>query len=196
MKTSRLIFLAFLSVSLVFLPGCDDDPEEELSIYIGDYVITKATLATTLSLEVNELETPLEVPAGTDITTMIQTALFGAIQCEPANSLIELREDFSLYISCPTSMEEIDGGTWEEESSTVIILNLNTTAVPSSPTGIVLTVTNVTLVDDLLTGTTTVPISEQMLAGVVAGMGLGLTLDMEATGPAVLVTLTIELTKQ
>ena len=196
MKNSRLIFLAFLSVSLVFLPGCKDDPEEELSPYIGDYIITKATLSENLVLETLPIG-PTTVPVGTDITTMIQTALLGAVDCVPESSLIELREDFSLYISCATSMEEIDGGTWEEQSSTVIILNLNNTAVPSSPTGIVLTVSNVSLVDNLLTGTTTVPISKEMLAGIVLLMSQGaLTLDMELTPVAVPITFTIVLAKQ
>jgi len=196
MKNSRFIFLAFLSLSLVFLPGCDDDPEEELSPYIGDYIITNATLSANLVLQTLPIG-PTTVPAGTDITTMIQTALLGAVDCVPESSLIELREDFSLYISCATSMEEIDGGTWEEQSSTVIILNLNNTAVPSSPTGIVLTVSNVSLVDNLLTGTTTVPISKEMLAGIVLLMSQGaLTLDMEATPPALPITFTIDLEKQ
>ena len=196
MKNSRLIFLAFLSLSLVFLPGCDDDPEEEASLYIGEYVITKASLAEPLILQTNEIG-PLEVPAGTIITPMIQTALLGALNCVPESSVIELREDFSLYLSCATSMEELDGGTWEEQSSTVIVLNLNSTAIPSSPTGFVLTVTDVSLVGVALTGTTTVPIAREMLVGVVALMSGGnASLDVEATDPVVLITFTIELTKQ
>jgi hypothetical protein len=196
MKTSKLFFLAFLSVSLVFLPGCDDDPEEEISPYIGDYIITKATLSEALVLQTLPVG-PTTVPAGTDITTMIQTALLGAIQCEPANSLIELREDFSLYLSCTSSSEELDAGTWEEQSETVIVLSMNSTAIPGSPTGIVLTISDVSLVSNVLTGTTTVPISEEMLAGVVAALSGGqLTLDMEATPPAVPITFTIELAKQ
>ena len=87
MKNTRLLFLAFLSVSLVFLPGCKDDPEEEVSPYIGEYIITKATLSEAIVLQT--LPTgPTTVPAGMDITTMIKTALLGAIECEPANSLI------------------------------------------------------------------------------------------------------------
>ncbi len=196
MKTSRLLLLAFLSVSLVFLSSCNDDPEEELSPYIGDYIITKATLSEDLVLQTNEIG-PLTVIAGTDITPMITTALLGAIDCEPANSLIELREDFSLYLSCTSSMEELDGGTWEEQSATVIVLSMNSTAIPSSPTGIVLTVTNVSLIGNALTGTTIVPISEEMLVGIVALMSQGIaTLDQEATPPVVPITFTIELTKQ
>ncbi|MCK5694808.1 MAG: hypothetical protein KAI08_18205 [Bacteroidales bacterium] len=196
MKTSRLIMLAFLSVSLVFLSSCEDDPEVEVSPYIGDYIITKATLSEDLVLQTNEIG-PLTVMAGTDITTMITTALLGAIDCEPANSLIELREDFSLYLSCTSSMEELDAGTWEEQSATVIVLSMNSTAIPSSPSGIVLTITNVSLIGTALTGTTTVPISEEMLVGIVALMSQGnATLDQEATPSVVPITFTIELTKQ
>lgn len=196
MKTTRFILLTFLSLALVFLSACDDDPEEEVSPYIGDYVITKASLVEPLILQTNEIG-ELVVPAGMIITPMIQDALLGSIDCEPANSLIELREDFSLFLSCASSMEEIDGGTWEEQSSTVIVLNMNSTAIPSSPTGFVLTVTDVTLTGDLLTGTTVVPISEEMLIGVVTLMSQGqATLDQEATPPAVPITLAIELTKQ
>jgi hypothetical protein len=196
MKTSRLIMLVFLSVSLVFLSSCNDDPEEEVSPYIGDYMISKATLSVDLVLQTLPIS-PTTVPAGMDITPMITTALLGAIDCEPANSLIELREDFSLYLSCTSSVEELDAGTWEEQSTTVIVLSMNSTAIPSSPTGIVLTVTNVSLIGNALTGTTTVPISEQMLVGVVALMSQGnATLDLEATPPVVPITFTIELTKQ
>jgi len=196
MKKSRFYLLAVLSVALVFLSSCKEDPEEELSPYIGDYVILKATLSEALTLTTVEIG-EMTVYAGVDITTMIQTALLGSIECEPANSLIELREDFSLYISCSSSMDEIDGGTWQEVSLTQIILSLNNTAVPSSPTGVELTVSDVTLVGGLLNGETTVPISREMLAGVVAAMSQGnATLDLEATPPAVPMTFTIELQQQ
>lgn len=196
MKTSKLFLLAFLSVSLVILNSCKDDPEDEISPYIGEYAITKASLAEALTLQTNEIG-PMSVPAGTIITPMIQNALLGAIECEPENSLIELREDFSLFLSCSGSMVELDGGTWDEQSATVIVLNLNSTAIPSSPTGIVLTVTNVSLSGNLLTGTTGVPISREVLAGVVTLMSQGnATLDMEATPLVLPIVLTIELTKQ
>jgi len=196
MKKTRLIFLAFLSISLVFLSGCKDDPEEELSPYIGEYIITEATLSEALILQTNEIG-PMTIDAGTDITPMIVGALLGAIECEAANSLIELREDFTLYLSCTSSAEELDAGTWEEQSATVIILSMNNAAIPSSPFGIVLTITDVSLVSNVLTGTTTVPISKEMLAGVVQLMSGGqATLDMEATPPAVPITFTIELAKQ
>jgi len=197
MKTSKFILLTFLSISLVFLSSCKDDPEEEASSYIGNYTIVNATISEPLTLTTNEIG-DLTVPVGVDITAMIQAALLGAVQCDPPTaSLIELREDFSLFLSCTTSMVEIDGGTWEEQSETVIVLNLNSTAVPTSPTGVVLTVTDVSLVGVLLSGTTSVPVSKEMLAGIVTAMTQGnATLDMEATPDAVPLTFTIELQMQ
>ena len=196
MKTSRFIMLTFLSVSLVFLSSCKDDPVEIVSPYIGEYTILKATLTENLTLMTNEIGA-MTLVAGLDITPMIQTALLGAIECEPESSLIELREDFSLYLGCVGTMDELDGGTWEEQSETVVILNLNSTAIPASSTGIVLTVTDVTLVGNILSGETTVPISRDMLVGVLAGMSGGqLTLNMEATPVAVPITFEIELEKQ
>lgn len=196
MKTSKFILLTFFTLSLVILSACDEEPEVEVSPFIGDYIITKATLSENLVLQTVEIG-PMTMVADLDITEMIQTALLGAIDCEPENSLIELREDFSLYLSCTSSMDDLDAGTWEEQSETVVVLNMNSTAIPASTTGIVLTVSDVTLVDDLLTGETTVPISEEMLAGIVGGMSGGqLHLDEEATPPAVPITFTIELTKQ
>lgn len=196
MKTTKFILLALLSTSLVFLSSCKDDPEDEGTSYVGNYSLLKTTISEPLTLTTNEIG-DLVIPAGVDITLMMQEALLGAIDCEPENSLIELRDDFSLYISCSTSMEEINGGTWEEQSETVILLNLNSTAVPSSPNGVLLTVTDVTLVGNLLTGETSIPVAKEMLAGIVAAMTQGqATLDMEATPDAVPMTFTIELEKQ
>ena len=196
MKTPKLIFLALLSVSLISLSSCEDDPEEESSKFIGEYVITEAALSEPLTLNTNEIG-PFSVPVSTDITQMIQQALLGAIECTPDNSLIELREDNSLYLSCNGTETEIDAGTWEEVSETVIKLNMNSTAIPSSPTGIVLTVSDVTLVDNVLSGETSVPLPRDMLAGVVAAMSQGLaTLDMENTPVVVPVSFIIKLSKQ
>ena len=196
MKNSKLIMLTFLSVFLVFLSSCKEDPEEEVSPYIGDYTIVKATLTENLTLMTNEIGA-MTLVKGLEITEMIQTALLGAVDCEPENSLIELREDFSLYISCSGSMEELNGGTWEEQSVTVVVLNMNSTAIPASSTGIVITVSDVTLVGGILSGETTVPISRDMLVDVLAGMSGGqLTLDMEATPVAVPISFEIELEKQ
>lgn len=185
-----------LSVSMVFLSSCKDDEEPEVDILVGEYVITSAVTSEALILPVIEQENPLQIPPEFPITPMIQDALLSQIECEPENTHIELREDYSIYFSCTTSMEGFDAGTWEEQSETVLVLYLNATAVP--PLGISLTVTDLTLVGSKLTGTTTVPIPVTMLESIVDIMSGGqLTLDAEAIESGYLpLTFTIELTKQ
>jgi hypothetical protein len=196
MKRPEIFYLTLLAMSVIMLSGCEDDPVEEVSPLIGDYVITNAVLSETMTLVTNEIG-PIPINAGQDITTMIQTALLGAIECTPEKTLIELRDDEFMFFSCKDSDEELDAGTWKEVSETEIILNLNTTAVPSSPTGLPLTVNDVVIDGNVLTGETTVPLPREMLAGIVAAMSGGqLTLDMEETPVAVPVSFVIELTIQ
>jgi hypothetical protein len=181
---------------VVFLSSCKKDEDPEENSFVGDYVLVNATISEDIPLITNELG-PIEIPAGIDITIMMQDALLGAIECEPASSLIELHEDFSIVLSCATSGAMIDAGTWEEQSETVIVLNLNNTAIPTSPTGVVLTVTDVSLVGSTLSGVTSIPVAKEMIAGIVAIMYQGqASLDMEATPDAVPMTFTIELEKQ
>lgn len=196
MKTPKISYLILSIVSLMILSACDEDPEEVVSTIIGDYVITKAELTEPITLHTNEIG-PIQIEAGTDITNMIQQALLGSIECVPEKSLIELREDNSLFLSCTDTDTEIDAGTWEEVSETVIKLNLNSTAVPSSPTGIVLTVNDVVVDGNVLSGETSVPLPRDMLASIVAAMSGGqASLDLEKTPVAVPVDFMIELTKQ
>lgn len=196
MKTSRFILLTLLTVSVVFLSGCKKDEDPDESSFVGDYLLVDATISEAMTLTTNEIG-DIQIPAGINITIMMQDALLGAIECAPESSLIELHEDFSIVLSCATSGAMIDAGTWEEQSETVIVLNLNSTAIPSSPTGVVLTVTDVSLSGSTLSGATSVPVSKEMLAGIVAAMTQGAaTLDMDATPDAVPMTFTIELEKQ
>ena len=196
MKTSRFILLTLLSVSVVFLSGCKKDEDPEENSFVGDYLLVNATISEAIPLTTNEIG-PIEIPLGIDITIMMQDALLGAVECAPESSLIELHEDYSLVLSCATSGAMIDAGTWEEQSETVIVLNLNSTAIPSSPTGVVLTVTDVSLVGSTLSGATSIPVAKEMLAGIVQLMTQGAaTLNMEVTPDAVPMTFTIELEKQ
>jgi hypothetical protein len=72
---------------------------------------------------------------------------------------------------------------------------MNSTAIP--PIGFFLTITDVSLVSNVLTGTTTVPISKDKLAVIVPLWSqMTRTLDLGATPLAVPITFTIELAKQ
>ncbi|MCA1758418.1 MAG: hypothetical protein LC658_01495, partial [Bacteroidales bacterium] len=187
MKNLRFSLFAALVISVTLFSGCSDDPEEEVSQYAGSYVITKATLSSAINLAINGSPLPLTVPAGSDITPLIQQSLLSALTpCTPDKSMIELKEDYTMLMKCEGTTTEINAGTWEEVSATVLKLSMNSTAIPSSPLGIVLTVNNVNLENKKLTGDTSVPMPKETLATVVTTLTNGLaSLDMNAT-PVVL----------
>jgi hypothetical protein len=173
MKTPYFKLLAAMFALVVLVPNCKKDKTSS-SEFIGNYVISNATLAEALMVPTVELGS-VPIPAGTNITQLIQASLLSAVSCSSADkSYVELREDFSLYLSCEGA-NPLNAGTWEEVSSTSLKLNMNSTAIPSSPTGIVLTVTDITTDQTGLTGKTTVPLTKTMIAGILAAIPLTLS---------------------
>ncbi len=168
----------------LIITSCEDDKKEEVSPYVGDYTIQSATLSepVTIPIVMGEMEIDYPLPAGTDITEMIQSSLLNSLPCNSADaSLIELRKDFSLYMSCTDQDFELNAGTWEEkENGTVLVLNMNGAAIPSSPAGFSLTVTNVVLENNIMSSNTTVPIPKESIAAMLADSGQGATLSESA----------------
>lgn len=188
MKSINLIFLLGLMVSTLVLSSCDDKEKVEKSAYIGDYTIKSAKLSETVSIPVvvgGEEET-YPLPVGQDITEMIQNSLLNSLPCNsPDASLIELREDYSLYMSCTDIDFELNAGTWEEkENGKVLILNMNSDAIPSSPTGFSLTVSDVVLENGVMSSTTTVPIPKESIAEMIEATGLA---TLSETAPDVFI---------
>lgn len=190
MKYLRFKMLIVLIASMAFITACNDDPEEEVSPFIGNFTINKAMLAEKLSIPTTAMGT-IEVPIGTDITTSIQSALLSAINCSSADkSWVELRDDMSMYMSCEGT-NALNAGTWEEVSSTELKLNMNSAAIPSSPTGFVLNVTNITQSGTGMTGKTSVPLPKAMVGVLIA------PLTLAPTAPEVfMVTFSLEFVKK
>ena len=179
MKNIKLKFIATLLISLLFFHNCAKD-EATVSKFVGNYVITEALLSEAITLPVTGVGN-IPVPSSTAITQAIQTALLSAVTCTSADkSYIELRDDFSLFLSCEGA-NPLNGGTWAEASATVLQLNLNSTAVPTSPTGIALTVTDVIKSGNILTGKTSVPLPKEFIGALVA------PLTLDASAPAVFI---------
>ena len=178
MKTLNLKFLAILLISLGIIASCGED-EVKTSSFVGDYVITEALVAEALNVPITGLGN-IPIPAGTPITQAIQAALLGAVSCSSADkTYVELREDFSLFMSCEGA-NPLNAGTWSEISATDLMLNLNSTAVPSAPAGISLTVTDVEKSGGILTGLTSVPLPKAFIAAALAAYNPALTLDPSA----------------
>lgn len=178
MKTMHLKLLSILLISLGFIASCSEDTKK-VSSFVGNYVITEALVAETFTVPVTGIG-DIPIPVGTPITAAIQTALLSAVSCSSADkTYIEIRKDFSLYMSCEGA-NPLNAGTWTEVSSSELLLNLNSTAVPSAPTGIALTVTDVVKTGGILTGMTSVPLPKAMIAATLTAINPALTLDPSA----------------
>jgi len=191
MKTMNLKFLTILLISMGFIASCKED-EVKVSSFAGDYVISEATVAESFNVPVTGYGS-IPVAAGTPITAAIQTALLSAVTCSsPDKSYVELREDFSLYLSCEGA-DPLNAGTWKEVSATELKLNLNSAAV--QPAGIALTVTDVVKSGDILTGNASVPLPKAFVSAILAANNPPLTLDDSA--PAIfLVKISLEFTQK
>jgi hypothetical protein len=185
MRKLKFSSLFILVISVLLFSGCSDDDTPEVSPFVGNYTITEAKiLAINPVINTNEMG-PLPIPPGTDITAAIQASLLSQVNCSSADkSWVELREDNSMYMSCEGS-NELNAGTWDEVSPTELKLNMNSAAIPSSPTGIVLNVTDIAIAGSNLSGTTSVPLPKDMIAALVAqmGAGFGVNLTLSANNP-------------
>ena len=170
MKVIKINVLAILFATFAVFTGCKDKNKEEVSPYVGNYTITSASLAEAISLTTNV--GPISVPVGTDITIQIQTALLSSLNCASAGyAYVELRKDFSIYMSC-AGQNEFNAGTWEEVDATTLTLNMNSTAIPSSPSGFVLTVSDIVKSATGMSGKTSVPLPKEMIAAMLPGLTL------------------------
>lgn len=194
MKLLKLKYFVLLVCTVALFTACsDDDDGTEVSPFVGDYVIDEARTTVALEITTNEIGA-FSIPANTDITQAIQAALLSAVDCSsPTKSYIEMREDETLYLSCEGA-NPLNAGTWEELSATSIKLNMNNAAIPASPSGFVLTVTDIAMSNTNLVGETTVPIPKEMIAAMVTALSQGqLSLDMDATPVALPVTFQLDL---
>lgn len=172
MKLLNMKYLVLLLFSVALFTACnDDDPETETSIFVGNYVINNSEISEAFFLNTNEMG-EIAVPLNTDITQAIQTSLLSQIDCSSADkSWVELRKDNSMYMSCEGA-NELNAGTWVEVSETVLKLNMNGAAIPSSPTGFVLEVSNIVISGANMSGETSVPLPKEMIAGMIAPLSL------------------------
>ncbi len=180
MKTTLTGSGILIILMAVFLADCKDSNKTSIPAFTGNYVINSAQLSEALTVQTNEAGN-ISIPAGTDITQLMQTALLSAVSCSsPANSYIELRKDYSLYLSC-AGANPFNAGTWIEVSPTALTLNLNSTAIPTSPTGFVLAVTDIVTDQNGMSGKTNVPLPKAMIAMMIAPQ----MMTMSASAPDV-----------
>ena len=178
MKNLNLKLIVVLLVFISAVTACKKSTNNPA--FTGNYVIESAILSEPMTVPTVEMG-DVPIPAGTNITQLIQTALLSAVSCSSAaNSYVELRADYSLYLSCQGA-NPLNAGTWEEVSATSLKLNLNSQAIPTSPTGFVLTVTDIVSNQSTLSGNTSVPLPKELITSMIAPLNLTLA----ATAPAI-----------
>jgi hypothetical protein len=193
MKILKFKSLFVLIVSLSLFTGCGDDNTEEVSPYVGNYVISKAALVDPLSIPIAGLPNPISLAAGFDITSGIQTAILGTAGCASADkSWIELKKDFTMFMSCEGTNPK-NAGTWQEVSATVLKLNMNASALP--PQGFALDVTNMEVTSTGIKGKAIIPIPKTMIAAMIAQINPLIQLDPSASS-VFMVSMSIEFTKK
>ena len=171
MKFLKFKSLLVLILSLALFTGCGDDDEEEVSKFVGNFVISSAKVVDPSFKLVTTTGMQLPVPVGQDITPAIQAALLSSVKCASADkSWIELRKDNKIYMSCEGA-NAINAGTWEEVDAKTLKLNMNSTAIPTSPQGIVLTVGDIVQDSKGWSGTTSVPMPKEMFAAMLQPLG-------------------------
>jgi hypothetical protein len=188
MKTVKFYRLTILLTLFVALFGCKDDEGPQVSAFVGSFSITEAKLATSLVIPTVQMG-DYTIPANTDITAAIQSALLKSITCSPASdTYIELREDNTIYFSCKGA-NAVNAGAWEEVSASSINLNLNATAIP--PIGFSMLITDAVIDANGISGKTAVPFQSTVIAGMIAP----LTLSSSAL-PVYVVNISIKFSKK
>ena len=178
MKFMNFKKLVFMIAMFALITNCKDKDKTGISEFAGNYTISNAEM--TEGLTVSTVESgDVIIPVGTDITELIREALLSAVSCSaPDTSWVELRDDYSMYLSCEGS-NPLNAGTWEEVSSTSLKLNLNSSAIP--PYGFALTVTDLVKNASGITGVTSVPLPKSMVAEMVS------PLTISASAPALFI---------
>jgi hypothetical protein len=194
MKKLKFSSLFILAISVLLFSGCKDDDTPEVSPFVGNYVISKAILAEAVTIPivaVPGIGDKIVLPAEYDITEAIQGSLLSQVNCSSADkSWVELREDNSMFMSCEGT-NELNAGTWDEISATELKLNMNNAAIPSSPTGFVLNVTDIVQANNTLSGKTSVPLPKEMVAEMIKPLSLA-----ASAPPVFMLTFTIEFIKK
>lgn len=156
MKKFMILMLA-LTVGLIACKKDDDDDdnnnttpptfEEKL---VGKYVFTSGTFINPVTMyNVLAAGDTVTFPAGADATLIVASVLLGDSPCaNPANTAIEMKDDFSLFYNCMGENTEEQMGTWAADADNKsIALNVSSDLGP-----IAIPITTVEVDDNGMTG--------------------------------------------
>jgi len=147
--------VVFALMSLVFVQSCKDKDDDDdnggttVDPYSGFYKFISATFNNTDTIIFGQ-DTMIYQP-GDDASIYVANGLLGLAPCQDqANAALELRSNFESYYACINEPNSLKQGTWAVSADRKI-LTLNIT----NPAPFAVTIANVQLQNNVLTGTIT-----------------------------------------
>ncbi len=140
--------------SFLLFTSCDDESGDTDPL-VGTYQFTGATLgqAITITLATGTVDLPVGDAQTTSL--LVSAGLLGAQPCATAtNARIELRADGTSWFVCAGETAELQQGTWSSPSATTLDLTVSG-SVTSTGQDIQVSITDITLAANVLTGTVT-----------------------------------------
>lgn len=144
--STTLTLTIILSFAMIFSQCNDDDDVEEAGTLAGTY-----TMQEVIVVQDYLIGDQVIIPSGTDITQAAAGGILSVAPCDDlANGAVELRENGQLFLVCVGETNEVQAGTWEENSSlTTLTLTLSS---PPFASNLALTVNEINYTDQTIEG--------------------------------------------
>lgn len=181
LKNLRRVAVTGMVVTAGFLASCDELTES--SPLVGKWQFTSAVVAADVPIGT----TNYKIPANTNITTVLSTALYAVANCSSlSKGAIELKSNSTLQVVCLDNTTVIPNGTWSQTSASALALNV------LLPQAISLSITNLVTTSTSIKGTIEgLPITKATYGALLAPLDV----SSSAFPPALLLTVNLEMTK-
>lgn len=152
--------LLFFLMALLVIAACKKDDDEDDNTpaqptfeekLVGQYAFTSGTFTQDVTMyNVMAAGDTVTFPQGSDATLVVSGALMDDSPCDDiTNTLLDMRDDYSLFYICTGENNESQMGTWDaDETNNTIALNVNSELGP-----IAVTISDVVFDEPNLTGT-------------------------------------------
>lgn len=177
----RRAAMTIMVTAAALMVSCDDSGET--SPLVGKWQFTTAIVASDVAIGT----TNYKIPANTNITPVLATALYAVANCSStAKGAIELKANNTLHVVCLDNTTDIINGTWSQSSATSMALNI------LLPQAISLSITDLEVTSTTISGTIEgLPITKAAYAALLAPLDV----SSSAYPAALLLTVNLTMTK-
>ena len=180
-KNLRRVVMTTMVAAAALMVSCDTG--SEISPLVGKWQFTSAIVATDVAIGT----TPYKIPANTNITPVLATALYAVANCSSAaKGAIELKANNTLHVVCLDNTTDIVNGTWSQTSASAMALNI------LLPQAISLSISNLEVTSTTISGTIEgLPITKATYGALLAPLDV----SSSAYPAALLLTVNLTMTK-